>query len=248
MLGKLVRSAGFQRFLGRLGAGYLRLVYRSCRVVYDPPDAWERLRAPSPFIIALWHGQHFMPPFGKAPWWTVKAMVSRSGDGEVQSALLESLGLENIRASGGLKGRSASSVKRRGGVYGVVAAVAELKDGNFIAMTADVPRGVPREPGEGIVAIARHSGRPIVAVAGVTSRHVHLNTWDRSVVNLPFGRYVWAAGEPIYVDKDAGPDEIEAARRRVKAELDRVHARAYAIAAGRDPDLAEAAAARDGHG
>ena len=59
--------------------------------------------------------------------------------------------------------------------------------GYNVALTADVPK-VARVAGTGIVMLGRRSGRPIYPAAMATSRRIMLNNWDRSAVNLPFGR------------------------------------------------------------
>jgi lysophospholipid acyltransferase (LPLAT)-like uncharacterized protein len=101
-------------------------------------------------------------------------------------------------------------------------------------MTADVPK-IARRCGEGIVTLARLSGRPIVPVAVVTSRRKDFDTWDKTFVGLPFGRGAIVLGEPLFVSGDAGPEALEAARLAVEDELDRVHARAYALVGATDP-------------
>jgi hypothetical protein len=79
------------------------------------------------------------------------------------------------------------------------------------------------------------SGRPIAAVAVVTSRRIDFNSWDHASIGLPFGRGAIVIGEPIHVATDADEAALEAARRAVEASLDDVHARAYALVGARDP-------------
>ena len=107
-----------------------------------------------------------------------------------------------------------------------------LKKGDSIVVTADVPK-VARVAGLGIVTLAKHSGCPIVPVAMATSRRFRLSNWDRTPVNLPFGRMVMARGEPIRVARDADEAALEAARRNVEQGLNDVTAQAYALADGK---------------
>jgi lysophospholipid acyltransferase (LPLAT)-like uncharacterized protein len=103
-----------------------------------------------------------------------------------------------------------------------------LKEGYNVALTADVPK-VARIAGLGVVKLAQHSGRPIYPVAIASSRRIELDNWDRSAINLPFGRIAMVAGEPIFVARDADDAALEAARQKVESELNRITARAYAI-------------------
>jgi len=104
-----------------------------------------------------------------------------------------------------------------------------LKDGYNVAMTADVPK-IARVAGLGVVKLAQHSGRPIYAVAMASSRRIELDNWDRTAINLPFGRIGVAASDAIFVAPDADREMLEAARQRVESELNRVTKRAYEIA------------------
>ncbi len=72
---------------------------------------------------------------------------------------------------------------------------------------------VARVAGLGIVKLAQHSGRPIYPVAIATSRRIVLDNWDRTAINLPFGRVAMVAGEPIYVPRDADDATLEASAR-----------------------------------
>jgi hypothetical protein len=96
-------------------------------------------------------------------------------------------------------------------------------------MTADVPK-VARVAGLGIVKLAQHSGRPIYAVAMASSRRIELDNWDRSAINLPFGRMAIVASNAIKVPQNSDDAALEVARQLVESELNRVTARAYEIA------------------
>jgi lysophospholipid acyltransferase (LPLAT)-like uncharacterized protein len=233
MLKDLVRSAGFRELAASLLAGYFRFVRWSSRQVLEPADFWERLGEPRPLVVTMWHGEHFMMPFLKPhDGWTIKAMISRSQDGEMNVLVADKLGIGAIRASGG---RSGHEVRKRGGVAGFVAALRELQAGNTVCLTADVPKGPAKVAGEGVVQIARKAGVEIQPAATVTSnRHRVKNSWDGSALNLPFGRFVMVLGERISVPPDADETVVEEIRRKVEAELNRITARAYELAGGRD--------------
>ncbi len=231
MLKKLVASERFRIVVGSLIAGYFRFVNFTCRRIDEPADFFAGVDTPVPYVVTTWHGEHFMHAFARpSPAWTMCAMISRSRDGELNAIVAEKLGARTIRASGGRNGKE---VRRRGGVAGFVAALRELAAGHLVMLTADVPK-TGKVAGEGVIQIARHSGVPILPVAAVTSRRIRMKSWDRAAFNLPFGRFVVVYGEPISVARDAGPDEIEAKRKALEDELNRIHTRAYEIAGGRD--------------
>ena len=104
-----------------------------------------------------------------------------------------------------------------------------LAQGYNVALTADVPK-ISRVAGLGIVMLARESGRPIFPVAIATSLRIELDNWDRSAINLPFGRGALVGGERIRVPADAGEATLESYRLEVEAALNAATARAYTLA------------------
>jgi lysophospholipid acyltransferase (LPLAT)-like uncharacterized protein len=106
-----------------------------------------------------------------------------------------------------------------------------LQEGYIVALTADIPK-VARVAGLGIIKLASASGRPIYPIAIATRRRLELKNWDRTAINLPFGRAARVAGEPIRVAADADGAALETARRALEASLNAATARAYALADG----------------
>ena len=208
-----------------MAASYLRLVWRTSRVTLEPQSIYDQAEIPA--IVAMWHGQHFMAPFIKRddPRHRTKVLISRHRDGEINARAAERLKIETIRGSGAHNG----GFHHKGGAVAFTEMLEALKDGYNIAMTADVPK-IARVAGLGVVKLAQHSGRPIYAVAMASSRRVELDNWDRTAINLPFGRIGVVASEAIFVPPDADRDALEAARQQVESELNRVTIRAYEIA------------------
>lgn len=226
MIKRLSRNPRVLSGVGFLMAAYLKFVYRTNRFVREPATAHEEMEEQLPVIVAMWHGQHFMVPFAKPSHWPAKVMISRSADGEVNAVAASRFGLGLIRASGG---KNARQIRKRGGMRGFIEAVRSLKEGYSIAMTADVPKGPARKAGEGIVQLAKHSGRPILPVAVATSRSKELDTWDKASVNLPFGRGAITVGELIWVPADTQDEALEGYRLKVEDGLNAVTRRAYEL-------------------
>ena len=188
---------------------------------------YERFARDAPVIIAMWHGQHFLIPFIRRAQDRAKVLVSRHRDGEVNALVAERLGVGAIRGSGHLSGGFIS----KGGVSAFREMLNALDEGYNVALTADVPK-VARVVGLGIVKLASASGRPIYPIAIATRRRLELDNWDRTAINLPFGRGAGVAGEPIRVPADADAAALESARRTLEASLNAATARAYALADG----------------
>ena len=219
----VLRSSWLQRAVGFLAAEYLRLVWRTNKFSFDPPEVYEIVEPQQPAIFAFWHGQHFMTPFIKTKdSHRGKVLISRHRDGEYNAIAAERLGIGTIRGSGD----HGSAFHRKGGVGAFKEMVRALEDDYNIALTADVPKR-SRVAGLGIIMLARESGRPIMPFAMATSRFVRLHNWDRTTINLPFGRGALVGGEIIIVPPDADAETMEDLRARLEATLNDATRRAY---------------------
>jgi lysophospholipid acyltransferase (LPLAT)-like uncharacterized protein len=225
---RISRLPAVQDLLGTLAAGYLGLVRRTNRFTVElaeADDGW--LDGQTPFIAGMWHGQHIMVPFARRPQDRIATIISRNPDGNINTIALTRMGVRVIRASGA-RGRAVRDARAKGGAEGLRAMLKALKAGETVAFSADVPK-VSRRADAGILTLARFSGRPIVPVAVVTSRHLRFNSWDRACLGLPFGRGAVVFGEPITVPREVEPEAFEGLRLRLEAEMNRVHDRAYTL-------------------
>jgi lysophospholipid acyltransferase (LPLAT)-like uncharacterized protein len=210
---------------GRIVTGLIYTVKKTSHAVYEPPTFFDDLRSQVPFIMAMWHGQFMMLADLNTREFDVAAMVARHGDGEIVAHFLKQFGISAIRGAG-----AGHRKRNRGGAYALLAAKRALENGSIVAMTADVPPKRPRIAGEGIVTLARLSGRPIIPVAAATSRFLTLNTWSKMTINMPFSTLALVAGEPIFVAPDADDSAVEQARRQVENSLNSITAKAYELA------------------
>lgn len=204
---------------------YIRLVLGTSTRIADPPDFVARAKELHPSIIALWHGQFLLLPGIYPREIPGRAMIARHDDAEALARVLRRFGLGLIRGAGAGERR-----RDRGGAEAAHGAVASLREGFSIAMTADVPPGPARRCGIGIVTIASLSGRPIVPFAVATSRYWAANSWDRMTINLPFSTLAIVMGDPIPVPQEASREQLEKSRLEVEAALNATTAKAYALA------------------
>lgn len=230
-------SEAFRRVLGRSVAAYLRLVWKTQKVILEPADLYEWIDGEMPLILTFWHGQHFLTPFFSKPHHKAKVMISRSFDADVNAIAAEALGIGTIRGSGTHR----NNFHEKGGVAATRQMLEALAEGISVAMTADVPK-VSRRAGLGVVSIAKYSGRPIYPVAIATSNRVVLQrSWDKSSLHLPFGTMAMVAEAPVQVAADADDAALARARLEVEVRLNRATERAETLV-GRPPKAANDAA------
>lgn len=214
------------RMLSWLAIGYLRLVVKTNRFVVEPEDAVARITPDLPVVVGVWHGQHILLPVLPIGL-NGSAMISRNFDGEITARIVEHFGNKTIRASGG---RQPSATLRKGGLTGFLEMLGALERGENVVQTADIPKGISRKAGLGIVQLAKKSGSPIVPLAIASSRRfVFQKAWDKAALNLPFGTTGICVGELIRVSPDADDGQLEEARLLLENELNKATRRAHEL-------------------
>jgi lysophospholipid acyltransferase (LPLAT)-like uncharacterized protein len=225
---RLWRGIGQQQWakvtIGVIAAEYLRFVALTNRFQLEPVDIYERGEADMPIILAFWHGQHLLAPAARKIEHRVNMLVSRHRDGEINAIAAKRLGVGSIRGSGNHGG----NFVHKAGAAAFQSMLDSLAAGSSIALSADVPK-VARVAGLGIIKLAQASGRPIYPSAIATSRRYVFDNWDRSTLNLPFGRGAGVAAEPLSVAKDADDATLEAARQLLEDRLNAATRRAYEL-------------------
>jgi lysophospholipid acyltransferase (LPLAT)-like uncharacterized protein len=150
----------------------------------------------------------------------VHAMISASRDGERIAQVTQRLGYVPVRGS-----------TSKGSLGATRRLVAALRSGERTVITPDGPRGPRRQAQPGLVATARLSGRPIVAIGIGIERCWRLRSWDRFAIPKPFARVCYAYSDPIPVPREGGSDADYLAQ--IQREMDRMMEIAETAAQGR---------------
>jgi lysophospholipid acyltransferase (LPLAT)-like uncharacterized protein len=224
---QLDRQPWFQGALAHMIWLALLFVHRTNPLLSETQEVYGQIEAHTPVIFAMWHGQHVLTPFAAPKGLQMAAMFSRSGDAELNARVVAKLGIETVRGSGG---RDKVQRADKGGAQALILLKKALARGKCAVMIADISKSAPRIAGEGVILLARISGRPILPVAYASSRAVTFHkTWDKTRMAMPFGRGVLCAGEPLFVKPDAGPEDIETARSELTFRLNGATERAYRL-------------------
>ncbi len=192
-----------------LGSVYIKLIHKTITwqtiAGHIPKQFWE---ADKPFIVCLWHGRFLLMPQAFRSDKPVHMLISSHSDGQLISKTLLHFGIPTISGS-----------TNKGGAAALKAMVRTLKSGESIAITPDGPRGPRMRVSDGIVALAKLSGIPIVPLTCSTSHRKVMRSWDRFLVGLPFGHGVYLWGEPITVPRDADASQQEAYRLQLEGAM-----------------------------
>lgn len=223
-----------------LMVGYLRLVYATLRWTHEDRSRAETVWADSlasggGAILALWHSR---VPVGPTAWPQgpdkpeIRVLVSQSRDGEFIARVIAKLGLPSIRGSSLKK---TDTAKNKGGEQAFRDMVKWVRDGGAMAITPDGPRGPVEELQKGAVALARVTGAPVLFVGIAMRPCIRLNTWDRTIIPLPFAKAAMVWDGPAMAGRDDDPDVLAPAwGARLSAVSRRAEALVGEIAPARD--------------
>lgn len=225
----IYRAPWFQAAAGWLAAGWLGFCLKTTRWSFENRDAAEAVwDAGGGVIVCFWHEEIAVSP----PAWDYergqepRALISQSHDGEIFAQAVARLGIPPIRGSSAKK-RADGGVKDKGGTEAFREILRWVKAGNCIAITPDGPRGPRRELAEGAIVLARLTKAPVLMLGIAAKPSIRLDTWDRSILPLPFARGVVVYGDPFV---ETGEDS-EQVRAGWKARLDALADRAEALLA-----------------
>lgn len=198
--------------LSSLFAGYSKLVYATLRMTEEGREQAEAVWAQGRetgvgAILCFWHSRIPMSPLS----WPqdparqdMRALISRSNDGEFIARTVEKLGFPAIRGSSAKK---TDLAKNKNGEQAFRDMVQWVRGGGGIAITPDGPRGPAEHMEKGTPSLARITGAPVIFVGLAAKPCLRLGSWDQTVIPLPFAKaaMVWdgptSAGRADDVDQ-----------------------------------------------
>lgn len=223
-----LRNPRVQRAAARALAAYLRWALGTVRWrSVDAEGAEAVWDAGGPVIVCFWHSRIPLSPacwpLGRAQ--SPRALISLSADGEFIAQAMERIGFPSIRGSAA---KPTDPAKAKGGAGAFRDTLKWLRAGNGVAITPDGPRGPAERMSEGPPMLAGLSGAPVLLVGLASRPALRLDSWDRTVLPLPFGRGVIVWDGPIRVESRTQAGELEALSRSWAERLTAATARAEA--------------------
>lgn len=169
--------------------------------VEHPRQLWDEGRF---VILSFWHDQLLMMANAyRGP--KAKILISSSKDGELIARTMAHFGQEAVRGS-----------SHRGGRAAFRELVALAREPVDLVITPDGPRGPRHCIKEGVVQLARITGRGVVPYTFQCSRGYRFASWDRFLFPYPFSRGVFVYGQPLFFTAEEDP---EAFRLRLDAAM-----------------------------
>ena len=228
-LKSILKSDTVRHFACWLASYYIRLVWHTSRWdVHGRAPLDERADAGKPTILCFWHGRLLVMPCCWQRPEPFQMLISEHRDGALIANIIKHFSI------GWIKGSTSKGGTQKGGAQALRQMLKALKNGEYVGITPDGPRGPRMRASEGVVMVARVSGAAIIPVTyGIRSGRV-LQTWDRFLIGRPFSKGVVRYGTPIEVPKGADAAALNAARLQLEASLNEETAECDRMT-GRDP-------------
>ncbi len=164
-------------------------------------------------ILAFWHGRIFMATY----WFRsngIVVMISRNRDGEYISQVIQRFGYGVARGS--------STRGSHGATVEILQALNLKRDVGF---AMDGPLGPRYVAKPGAAYVAWKSGNPVLPFSISVERKWVMQSWDHFQVPKPYSRAVVLIGNPIYIDANAGKEEIQSIEGQIQHSLDELRDR-----------------------
>ena len=87
----------------------------------------------------------------------------------------------------------------RGGAAAFIQLARLLRQGEVVGITPDGPRGPRMRANDGVIALAKVAGVPVLPLTFSASLCFVFQSWDRFLLPFPFGRGIFIWGKPIHV-------------------------------------------------
>lgn len=187
-----LRNPAIQNAMAWTLAQWMRFCIATIRWTHENEAAAEEVwRDGGGVLCAFWHSRIALAPscWPQDRAQPAKALISLSADGEFIAKAIARQGFPAVRGSSANKDKAKQA---KGGTQALRDGLKQLKLG-ALALTPDGPRGPARQMAEGLPLMAKVSGAPVLLIGMSCSPAIRLNSWDRALLPLPFGKgaVVW---------------------------------------------------------
>ena len=188
-----------------------RIWFGTCPLQIRGRENLDKVLAGGAGVVPFWHYSVFYILYHLRQYPGV-AMVSASKDGEYIARVAELLGFETVRGSA-----------NRFGIRALKGMVKHVQQGKNAGIVADGSQGPPLKVQPGAIMLAAKSGSPIMPVVWAVKRYKAFNSWDHTVLPMPFSPMILQYGELIYVEKKLTSELVEKYRLQIEEAMNRMY-------------------------
>ena len=213
---KILRTKLAYKIICWLGSIYIKFVSITNKWTFINKKFVDNLwNKNEPFILCFWHGRLLMMPLSWNKKKKINVLISSHSDGQLLSKTVKYFNIETIIGS-----------SSKGGSEAIRNIIKSLNAGISIGMTPDGPRGPRMKVNSAIVKIASLTGSKLVPLAYSVKNKFFLNSWDRFLLALPFGRGCFIWGSPIKIERNITKKQFMEAKIKVERSLNVITKRA----------------------
>lgn len=199
------------RVVPPLYVGLSMMWFRTCRLTVRDEHFIHAALEHGAVIVPFWHYSFFYI-FYHLRRYPAAVMVSASRDGEYIARIAERLHFQPVRGSSNRLGSQA--LKNLLGV---------IRSGGNVGMVADGSQGPPRRLQPGAVFLASKTGAPLIPIVWAAEKYMAFQSWDRTVLPLPFSRIVMRYGKPLTVPGGVRKEGMEEYRRQLEETMNAMY-------------------------
>lgn len=191
----LYKTLGF--LIAHVGQSIVRIILFTCKWEIEGLERFILTAASNKTVLILWHNRLALAPaiIAKfAPQFIYAALISKSRDGELLNAVVQSYKFgRSIRVS---------HQNRQQAFRDIAYHLETLHD--VVVITPDGPRGPAYQVKPGIAWTALETGAYIVPLDWTSTKFWEFNTWDKLRLPKPGATIKVKFGQPLIFEKEQG--------------------------------------------
>ena len=195
----------------RLYVALSSLWFSTCRLEVRGQENFGKVLTRGSGVVPFWHYSVFYMLYHLRHYPGV-AMVSASKDGEYIARIAHLLNFETVRGS-----------SNRFGVRALKGMVDQVRQGKNAGIVADGSQGPALKAQPGAILVAAKSGAPIMPIVWAAKRYKAFNSWDRTILPLPFSPIILQYGELIWVEPELNAEAVEYYRQQLETALNSIY-------------------------
>ena len=217
---EFLRDDKFENFISTVLSFLMRFSYKTTRwTVIGDEIPCEYHKTGRPFLVNLWHDRLMLAPcvwHWKSP---LHVLASNHRDGRLIAKVVKHFNMPAVYGSTGKGVAAARDLIRL------------VKNGKYIAIIPDGPRGPRHKLAPGTVAISRLTKTDILPFSFCVKRYHRFNSWDKFILVWPFNRGVMVWGKPIKWSEIKDMNQEEACSY-VESKINECSEKAYRVLIG----------------
>ncbi len=183
---KWMENEKFENIVAWVLAFFMRFSYSTTNwtIIGDEIPSEYHKKA-TPFLVSLWHDRLMLAPcvwHWKHP---LHVLASNHKDGRLIAKVVKRFNMPAVYGSTGK------------GVKAVRDLIKLIKNGKYVAIIPDGPRGPRHKLAPGTVVISRLTKTDILPYSFCVKRYYRFNSWDKFILAWPFNKGVMVWGKPI---------------------------------------------------